>query len=367
MRRSPPPTLKALQGLFAVSVVLPLLASCGSKDETAKAPALATPVEAVAVSGPKAESLVSGTGTLERRREMALSFRIGGVLTRMAVEAGDSVRAGQTLAAIDPASLEARQQQTSADLERARRDVERDRTLFDKGYVSRQRLDDRLSALKAAQAADSSTRFDRRWAQLASPVSGVVLARNAQAGEVVQPGQVVLKVADLTSPLVLRLPLSARDAGRVRVGDAARVRVAEQGDQVLNGTVTRIGESADTRTGAVTVEIELSGRPDLRSGQIASAELSVRRAPDRTGSFARIPAEAVLEAEGARAFVLRLDGGVARRTAVGFGGFDGDDALVSGLADGSQVITAGAGFVGDGEKVRMVDPAKLPASPAGSQ
>jgi multidrug efflux pump subunit AcrA (membrane-fusion protein) len=60
---------------------------------------------------------VSGTGTLERRREMALSFRIAGVLTRMNVEAGDSVRAGQVIATIDPASLDARQQQ---DLRRPR-------------------------------------------------------------------------------------------------------------------------------------------------------------------------------------------------------------------------------------------------------
>jgi hypothetical protein len=61
-----------------------------------------------------------------------------------------------------------------------------------------------------------------------------------------------------------------------------------------------------------------------------------------------------------------MDGGVARRTPVAFGGFDGDDALVSGLTDGAQVITAGAGFVSDGEKVRVVDPAKLAAA-AGSR
>jgi multidrug efflux system membrane fusion protein len=137
------------------------------------------------------------------------------------------------------------------------------------------------------------------------------------------------------------------------------LKVVDLGGQLLDGRVTRVGEAADTRTGAVTVEIELAGRPDLRSGQIASAQLSVRAAPTSGGAFARVPAEAVLEAEGARAFVLRMDGGVARRTAVTFGGFDGDDALVSGLADGAQVITAGAGFVSDGEKVRVVDPAKL--------
>jgi RND family efflux transporter MFP subunit len=346
------------------AAALPLLASCGGKAEQAEAPALPTPVEAAQVAAPHAADAVSGTGTLERRREMALSFRIAGVLTRMSVEAGDSVRAGQVIATIDPANLDARQQQTSADLERARRDVERDKALFEKGYVSRQRLDDRQSVLKSAQAAYSSASFDRRWAQLVSPASGVVLARTAQTGEVVQPGQVVARVADLTSPLVLRLPLAARDAARVRVGDSARVKVEDLDGQLLNGTVTRVGEAADTRTGAVTVEIELAGRPELRSGQIANAELTVRAAsPASAGpAFARIPAEAVLEAQGARAFVLRLDRGVARRTAVGFGGFDGDDALVSGLADGAQVITAGAGFVSDGEKVRVVDPAKLAGS-----
>jgi RND family efflux transporter MFP subunit len=340
-------------------VALPVLGSCGGKAKEAETPAQPTPVEAVRVAAPNAAGTVSGAGTLERRREMALSFRIAGVLTRMNVEAGDSVRAGQVIATIDPASLDARQQQTTADLERARRDVERDKALFDKGYVSRQRIDDRQSALKSAQAAYNAAAFDRRWARLVSPASGVVLARAAQTGEVVQPGQVVARVADLSSPLVLRLPLAARDAARVRVGDAARLKVEDLGGQPLNGVVTRVGEAADTRTGAVTVEIELTGRPDLRSGQIASAELSVRAAAGAGGAFARIPAEAVLEAEGARGYVLRFDRGVARRTAVVFGGFDGDDALVSGLADGTQVITAGAGFVGDGEKVRVVDPARL--------
>jgi RND family efflux transporter MFP subunit len=320
------------------------LSACNAKTEPAGPPP-ATPVEAVRVAAPNASASVSGTGTLERRREMALSFRIAGVLTALRVEAGDGVKAGQVIAAIDPAGVDARQQQTAADLERARRDVERDKALFDKGYVSRQRIDDRTSALKAAQAAYDAARFDRRWASLVSPVSGVVLERRAQAGEVVQPGQVVARVADLSSPLVLRLPLAARDAAKVRVGDTAQVGVTDLGGQLLTGRVTRVGEAADTRTGAIAVEIELSAPPPaLRSGQIARAELSVRAAPEAGARYARVPAEAVLEASGQRAFVLR---------------FDGDDALVGGLADGTQVITAGAGFVSDGEAVRVVDPTRL--------
>lgn len=348
------------------SVVLLVAAALGACNAKPKVddPVAPTPVEAARVAAPDAAGSVGGAGTLERRREMALSFRIPGVLTSMRVEAGDSIRAGQAIAAIDPAGVDARQQQTGADLERARRDVERDKTLFDKGYVSRQRLDDRASALKAAQAAYDAARFDRRWASLVSPVSGVVLERRAQTGEVVAAGQVVARVADLSSPLVLRLPLAARDASRVRVGDTAQVKVedlqANGGSQRLAGRVTRVGEAADTRTGAIAVEIELSAPPPaLRSGQIAHASLAVRAAPGATTAYARIPAEAVLEANGQRAFVFRFDHGKARRTPVTFGGFDGDDALVAGLADGTQVITAGAGFVADGEAVRVIDPTRL--------
>ncbi len=352
MWRTPLPPLAAL-------LMTTALAACGGKPKT-EAATQPTPVEAALVAAPGAAGAVTGAGTLERRREMALSFRIPGVLTAMKVEAGDRVSAGQLVAAIDPAGVDARQQQTVADLERARRDIERDKTLFEKGYISRQRIDDRQSALKAAQAAYDAARFDRRWASLVSPASGVVLERRAQTGEVVAAGQVVARIADLSSPLVLRLPLSAREAARVRVGDVAQVRVEDLAEQTLTGRVTRVGEAADTRTGAISVEIELSAPPAaLRSGQVAHASLSVRAAPSATTAYARIPAEAVLEANGQRAFVYRFDHGKARRTAVGFGGFDGDDALVSGLPDAAQVITAGAGFVADGEAVRVIDPKRL--------
>jgi RND family efflux transporter MFP subunit len=225
--------------------------------------------------------------------------------------------------------------------------------------VSRQRLDDRRSALKAAQAGAGAAAFDRRWAALVSPAGGVVLQRVAQAGEVVQPGQAVLRIADEASPLTLRAPLPDREAPRVRVGQAASVRVDGLAAPIP-GRVARVGQRAGAQTGAVDVEIELSSDAGLRSGQVATAEIAV---PGASGAaLARAPAEAILEAEGRRAFVLVLDGDVARRRAVVFGGFDGDDALVGGLPPQARVITAGAGFVSDGEKVKVVDPARLTAA-----
>lgn len=341
------------------------LAACSPAKPPAPPPPQA--VEAVAVSAPRAAGGVTATGTLERRREMALSFRIAGVLTRVAVEAGDPVRAGQVLAAIDPAAVDARQQASSADLDKARRDLERAKALYAKGFVAKARLDDAESALRSAAAAHAGAAFDRRWAQLVSPASGVVLERSAQAGEVVQPGQTVISIADLASPLVLRVPLPDRAVAGIGAGAPVQVTVDALPGQVLAGHVTRVGQSADARTGAVTVEIEVARPPgaagsELRSGQIATARLASRAAP-ADGGFSRVPGEAVLEASGGRAAVLRLergpDGTRARRTPVRFGGFDGDDALVAGLAEGTRVITAGGGFVSDGDRVTVTDPTAL--------
>lgn len=357
------PTSRSLASGAAATVMILTVAACNRPEPVAeKLPAPA--VEAVKVRAPQTSGLLTATGPLERRREMTLSFRIPGVITRLSVDDGDVVRAGQVLATLDPAGVAAAEARASVDVERARRDLARDQALFDQGFVSRQRLDDRKSALKAAQAGAGAAAFDRRWATLVSPAGGVVLQRAAQAGEVVQPGQAVLRIADESSPLTLRAPLADRDVARVRVGQSATVNVDGQ-DAPITGRVARIGERAGAQTGAVDVEIELTGAAGLRSGQMATAQIAVPLAGG-VPTLSRIPAEAILEAEGRQAFVLVLDRGVARRRAVAFGGFDGDDALVGGLAADARVITAGAGFVSDGEAVRVVDPARLTAALPGS-
>lgn len=354
-RRFERPGLIRAGVLTAISLAA---AACGRADPAAE-PTPPPAVQVVAVRAPDAGATLTATGLLERGREMTLSFRIPGVITQLSADDGDSVRAGQVLATLDPAGVAAAEARASVEVERARRDLARDQTLFEKGFVSRQRLDDRRSALKVAEAGASAAAFDRRWARLVSPASGVVLQRAAQAGEVVQPGQAVLRIADESSPLILRAPLADRDVTRVRPGQSAGVRV-DGLPAVVPGRVARVGERAGTQTGAVDVEIEiLGGGGALRSGQVATARIAVD-APAGP-AFARIPAEAILEARGRQAFVLVVERGVARRRTVTFAGFSGDDALVDGLPSDARVITAGAGFVGDGERVTVVDPTRLNA------
>jgi RND family efflux transporter MFP subunit len=287
---------------------------------------------------------------------MVLSFRIAGVITRLAVDDGDVVRRGQVLAELDDEAVSARFHQAQAELSRAEADNRRAAALVERGAISRQQAEAQEAQLATAQAAYAAADFDRRWTRLVAPADGVVLARVAQAGEVVQPGQVVLSIADAQSPLVLRAPLADRDAARLRMGAPAQVTLDALPGEVLAGHVSRIAQRAGTQTGAIEFEVTLPARPGLRSGLIARASLPVAGAPNR--AYDRLPAEAVLEADKAQAYVMLYDAarGVARKTAIRFAGFEGDDALVTGLPRGARVVTAGAGFISDGQRVTVVAP-----------
>lgn len=340
-----------LHRLLCALPLLVLVACGGSEAGEQPAP---LPVEVARVGAPSAAARITATGALGREREMVLSFRIPGLIRSLSVDNGDQVTTGAVIATLDATQVAAGAQRAAAELERARRNLSRDRTLAERGYVSAQRLADRRTAVEAAQASYDGAAFERRGATLASPVSGVVLLRRAQAGEVVQPGQPVVVVADASSPMVLRVTVPDSQASRLRIGAGAMVRL---GVADIGGQVSRIGERVEQGTGMVIVEIRIAAHPDLRSGQIGTAEIDADP-PAHASGFTRIPAEAILEAGGGRAFVFRLDeeANVARRTQVAFGGFDGDDALVRGLTPGAAVVTAGAGYLSDGQAAAVAAP-----------
>lgn len=294
---------------------------------------------------------------------MVLSFRIPGVITGLTVDEGDGVKAGQVLARLDPAAVDSRLRQAAADLDRARKDEARYVKLADAGIVSRQRAEAQSAAATSAQAAYDAAAFDRRWANLVAPSKGVILTRNAQTGEVVQPGQAVLSLADETSPLVLRVPLSDRDIGKISLGARAEITLDALPNQTLTGSISRIGQRAGPQSGAIDIEITLPPTAGLRSGLIASAKIEAKGLAEAsaTSAYSRVPAEAIMEADGKTALVLRFDpkGGIARQTKVVFGGFDGDDALIQGLGADAKIITAGAGFVADGQRVQVIDRASI--------
>lgn len=349
-------------GIATVGLVA-MGASRGQADAPTTAGKGPTPVRAVTIGGAGSPA-GPGAGlpgesfaaTIRRDREATLSFRLPGRLISSPPRDGARLGAGAIVASIDATPWRAALVRAQAEEDRLSRAAARYATLAPDGAVSDAQAKDARDALAAARAAVTAARYDVSSATLTMPFAGVVLSRRAEIGETVAGGQAVAMVADLSSPLIATAQLPAGRAAGLRRGGSAQVTVPGM-DRAIAARVIRIGAASDARAGTVAVDLALEGAPALPSGLSASVSFeggTAGPAASAAPGIAAVPAEAILDTDGARAFVYVIDRqSRARRVAVTFAGFDDRMARVGGLAPGAKVITAGAGFVGEGEAVRV--------------
>ncbi|MCW1383133.1 efflux RND transporter periplasmic adaptor subunit [Novosphingobium sp. KCTC 2891] len=317
----------------------------------------ATPVQVFVVGaagqGTNAGMAAAHAATLHRDREATLSFRLGGKLIAVPVRYGQRLGAGALVAAIDATPYAAASARQAADVARAGRAAERYGALAPEGAISDAQARDARDALAAARAGQASAHYDLASTRLTMPFAGVVLSRSAEAGETVAPGQAVAVVADLSSPLIAVAQVPVAAAAGLRPGMGARVTVPGRAEPMA-ARVLRIAGGGDARSGTVLVDVAVIGDGGLASGTPASVAFEGDGGARQPTGEVLIPAEAILDAQGARASVYVIDArGRARRTEVVFGGFADRFARVTGLPAGARVITAGAGFVGNGDPVAV--------------
>lgn len=332
------------------------LAACGEAEAPKTAGTPATPVlAAIAREAPESAD-VTAYGIVRSDKEGALSFKIGGLLKVLNVDTGDRIKKGDVLAELDQREIDAEAARAATAAEKARRDLARIEPLLEKGFISQQKVQDAKSALDMAQADRRRVEFDRSLATIAAPADGVVLARHADINEIVAPGTPVLTVSQGSAAYILKAGLSDRDVARLEVGDRAQVKLDAFQNESVPGTVRRIAAMSDSKTGTFEIEVALDTVPKgVESGFMGQARIRPRDAAK--GSRLAIPASAILEGHGATATVYVIDKatGTAHLTRVSVAGIEGDDVLISaGLAEGAQVVSAGAPYLRDGAKVKIV-------------
>ena len=348
--------------LLAFAIAGLLLSGCGRSPAPAHTtsqdaePVRTAPVESVELPGS-----VRSVGVLEPRDEMRLSFKVGGVVDTVAVDAGDRVRRGQLLATIKRAEVDAAVNQATEAAEKARRDLDRAQRLKADEVATEEQVQDLATAYSVARSNLDAARFNARYARIEAPEDAVVLQRLVEANEVVQPGQPVLVLGGASGGWVVRAALADRDAVRVDVGDTAAISFDAFPGREFAGRVTRVGSSADPVTGTFDVELEVAADgARFARGLVARISLAIG---DGSGTGSRqtvVPVAALVEAQGSTATVYVFDtgAGVARRREVTVGPIAGDRVVImKGLATGEQVITDGAAWLTDGRPVRLAGPA----------
>lgn len=329
-----------------------LLVACGEHQGPASGADRPIAIRLGPVTVERVARPVIATGLLGSKEEVPLGFKIGGVIGRVLVDEGRSVRAGDTLALLDLAEIDAAVTRARSAAEKAERDLVRARRLYADSVTSLEQAQNAETGRDVAVAELQAAAFDRRYAVILAPASGVILRRNAEPGEQISAGTPVLTLGSHARGIVMRVPLADRDVVRIRLGDPATVRFDALPGTVFQGRVREIGASADPLTGTFMVEVSVPAAAGSPSGLVGQVE--IRPTADRP--MATVPVEAILEGDGTRAtvFTLSMDGQRAERRTVRVAFLTGDRVVVAaGLENVRNVVTAGAAYLSDGDAVRV--------------
>lgn len=301
------------------------------------------------------------TGEIRARHEVDLAFRVGGKIADRLVDVGSDIRPGQALARLDPTDLQlaasgARAQFAAAESEVATTRAERERYagLLAKKFVSQAAFEAKDNAFNSATARLEQARAQNRisgnqaaYGTLSSDKAAVVTAVLADAGQVVSPGQPVLRIARPEEKEVA-IAVPENRIAELRAARNIQVSLWAEPGTTLRGELRELSPVADptTRTYAARIRL-LTPPPEVQLGMTARVFLKNHPRNDYL-----LPLSAVLDV-GQGPFVrLVTDGKVISRP-VTIAAFREDGAVVSrGLTGGEAVIVSGAGKLADGQAVQ---------------
>jgi RND family efflux transporter MFP subunit len=291
------------------------------------------------------------------------------------VQLGDRVSRGQRIAKIEDQELveQIRQaeaamevasatiRQREADLQLARTNVERSRSLFERQLLPKQTLDDNearyqssVAALDLAKAQNtqSNARLEELRVNMAntvvsSPVNGFVARRAADPGAFVSQNAPVVDVVDI-SRVRLVVNVVEKDLKIIELGDPTTVEVDAFPDESFSGRIARVAPVLDPATRTFPIEIEIPNPSfRLKPGMYARVGITASEKPDAIV----VPTNAVIDVAGKRGVFLAQDDNVAAFREVEIG-IESDEKteIVSGVSAGDRVITTGAAALRDGDR-----------------
>ncbi|OCK55428.1 efflux transporter periplasmic adaptor subunit [Bradyrhizobium sp. LMTR 3] len=299
----------------------------------------------------KWDMAIEASGAIAAWQEASVGAQIGGYqLSDVLVNVGDQVRQGQVLARFDPSLLRADEVQLKAQYDQAEANRQRAQRLRGSDAISDKDALQRETEAKTAEALLAAKQLQLKYTEVVAPDDGVISSRMATLGAVVPVGQELFRLIR-QNRLEWRGELTAAQLTQITPGQRIALTLPNGGTAMA--TVRQLAPSLDpqSRLGLVYADIDPGSR--ARAGMYVSGSVILGESKARV-----IPAESVVIRDG-RSYVLKVaaEGELRPRVtlqAVTTGRRQGRDVeITSGIAGDDRVIVQGAGFLKDGDIVRL--------------
>jgi membrane fusion protein, multidrug efflux system len=358
-------------GLPGAALVMAIaLAACSEPAEVAVVEptnsSRAIPVRVASAELRADDELLRFSAISRVRQRALLTFQVGGVVQERSVEIGDQISAGQALMTLYSPSLQPaaeaaqfRLEQLQADKTQADRELERLRTLYDRGVIPLQELEQQATRVDALVSAVSNARATAeqaasllREAQLVAPFNGTVEQILVEPGEFAQPGQAVIRIASADQlEAEIRVPAhltALLSTGQVLTAWRSLSASADE-NAVMAATILEIGQSSTGENSLYPVVVSL---PDQQTRTGEAIEIGI---PRRNEPALVIPMSAVMRsAQGLSVF--QSTNNRVTRVSIEVEQLQGEFAVIKpgSLQPGAQIVYAGITRLADGDIIEVL-------------
>lgn len=343
---------------FAILLVLAiaLLQGCGEekKENHALHTAEAIPVKTATVGSFTLTGNISASGLVTTEHQGAYSFKIGGVVRRIYVEEGQFFKKGQLLAELDATEISAGLNQANLNVEKYERDYTRALNLYKDSVYTLEQLQNTKTGLDIARKQKDAVAFNARHAKIVATADGFVSRKIANEGEVVGPGSPVVAINETANNnnYLLKVGLTDKEWASVGIGQKSAVTLDGFPGKHFEASVLRKSQAADAALGSFQVELklELNGiKPAV--GMFGKAEIIANTTED----YIVIPYDALVEADGDKAFVFTVEDGKVVRKPVTIAKFEKSRVYIKeGLANTDQLVVSNSAYLNEHSKITII-------------
>jgi RND family efflux transporter MFP subunit len=350
--------MKYLLGkIFAITLII-LFSSCGKQETSPEIPVKGTAISVslIALEKTQFSGQIQTSGNFTTRDETLLSFKVGGIISKVFVNEGDPVKPGQLLATLDLTEIQAGANQAKLGYEKALRDYERAERLFKDSVATLEQFENSKTALDIAIQQVRTADFNLNYAQIRSGKNGFVLRKFVNAGQLVSSGSPVLQInGAISGDWLLQATVNDLNWSQIQSGDLAMIFPANN-ETGFPGKVIRKSQAADPLTGTYWIEISPDQNEELKlaAGMFGKAIIT----PTQSSAGWQIPFEALLDAQGSTGYVfITVDGKTAKKVPVQLGKIAPAGVEVrSGLENYNQLIVSGSAYLTDGSPIAVKKP-----------
>lgn len=332
---------------FLIAVAVMSLMACSGNKTERKAEPIAVETETV-----KAGSDLQGrtyVGVVEEESSTSISFTGSGTLTRVYVEEGQAVRAGQLIAEMDKTQAQNMLAAAEAQMKQANDALARMKQLHDNGSLPEIKWVETQSAVEQAQAALDLAKKNLTDCSVRTPVSGIIGKGVKEAGETVLPALPVASVLNINKVRIV-VSVPEKEISDFTPKTPTVISVEALGGRTYQGGIITKGVEADGTTHTYDIKIHLQNADhSLLPGMVC--QVSVSGSTD--AAQMSVPITAVQKNAKGERFVWTVKNGKAYRNVVTTGRASGNRiAIEQGLAEGEQVVTEGYQKLSEGTEIK---------------